>query len=86
MADKVSSGESGGRTWWRRCGKTGMDMAVEEMCPTYEMWDDGDGEMGRKNGDGLGKYKQGTNTNLRAYLHSRIMGMAENISGEYSDG
>ena len=29
----------------RRCGTS-----------TYEIWDDGDGEMGGKDGDGLGKY------------------------------
>ena len=29
------------------------------------MWDDGDGEMGWKDGNRLGKYRQGTTTNLR---------------------
>ena len=40
----------------RRCGTT-----IEEM------WDDGDGEMGWENGDGLGKYRKGRTANLRAY-------------------
>ena len=38
---------------WSRCGTA-----------TEEMWDDEDGEMAWKNGDGLGKYWQGTTTNL----------------------
>ena len=49
---------------------------------TDEMWDDGDGEMGWKDGDGLGKYRQGTTTNLRAYPRYGIMGMADKVSGE----
>ena len=31
MVDKVSSKDSGGRAWWRRCGATGMDTAAEEI-------------------------------------------------------
>ena len=50
------------------------------------MWDDGDGKMGCKYGDGLGKYQQGTTANLRAYRRSRIMGMADKISSEDSGG
>ena len=46
---------------------------------TDEMWDDGDGEMDWKDGDILGKYQQGTTTNLRAYRRSRIMGMADKV-------
>ena len=42
---------------------------------TEDMWDDGDGEMDWKNGDGLGKYQQGTTTNLRAYRCSDKLGM-----------
>ena len=53
---------------------------------TYEMRDNRDGEMGCKDRDGLGNYRQGTNDNLRAYHRSRIMGMADNISGGDSDG
>ena len=53
---------------------------------TEEMWDDGDGEMGWKNSNGLGKYQQGVTTNLRAYRRSGIMGMVEKVSGEDSGG
>ena len=42
---------------------------------TEEMWDNGDGEMGWKDGYGLGKYKQGMTTNLRAYRCSNNLGM-----------
>ena len=42
---------------------------------TEEMWDDEYGEMGWKNRDGLGKYQQGTTTNLRAYCRSDNLGM-----------
>ena len=31
MADKVGCKDSGGRSWWMRCGTTGMDTAEEEM-------------------------------------------------------
>ena len=44
-------------------------MAIEEM------WDDGYGEMGWKNGNRIGKYRQGTTTNLRAYLRSNKLGV-----------
>ena len=37
---------------------------------TEEMWDDRDGRIGWKDGDGLGKYRQGTTTNLRSYRRS----------------
>ena len=40
----------------RRCG-----MAIDDM------WDDGDGEMGCKDGDGLEKYQQVMTANLRVY-------------------
>ena len=40
--------------------------------------------MGCKGGDRLFKYLQGTTTNLRAYCHSGIMGMADKVSGEDS--
>ena len=48
------------------------------------MWDDGDGEMGWKGGDRLGKYRQGTITNLRDYYCSGIIGMADRVGGEDS--
>ena len=48
---------------------------------TDEMWDDGDGEMGWKDGNGLVKYLQGTTTNLRAYHRSWIMGMKDKVRG-----
>ena len=47
----------------RRCGTE-----TEEMC------DNRDGEMGWKDGNGLGKYLQGTTTNLRAYRCSNNLG------------
>ena len=77
-ADDHGGGDAGQQGWiwrWRRCGTA-----------TDEMWDNGDGEMGCKDGDGLGKYQQGTTAHLRVYCRSGIMGMAEKISGEYSSG
>ena len=53
---------------------------------TNEMWDNGDDKMGWKDSDGQEKYRQGTTTNLRAYCHSGITGMAEKVSGEDSGG
>ena len=53
---------------------------------TDDMWDEKYGEMGCKDGDGLGNYQQGTTANLRAHRCSGIMGMADNISGEDSGG
>ena len=50
-------------------------MAEDEMC------DYGHGEMGCKDGDIMGKYRQGMTANLRAYCSSGIMGMAYKISG-----
>ena len=52
---------------------------------TEEMWYDGDGEMGQKNGDGLGKYQQGTTTNLRAYCHSDNLdvGATADLHGDF---
>ena len=46
------------------------------------MWDDGYGEMDRKDGDRLGKYRQGTTTELMVYRCSRIMGTEEKVSGQ----
>ena len=71
-------GDAGQQGWirrWRIC-----------WTATDEMWDDGDGEIGCKDGDGLGKYRQGKTANLRAYRRSRIMWMAEKISSEDSVG
>ena len=53
---------------------------------TDDMWDDGDGEMGWKDGKGLGKYRQGTTTNLRAYRRSMIVGMEDKVSDGDSGG
>ena len=39
------------------------------------MWNDRDGEMGKKNGDRLEKNRQGTTTNIRAYRCSGSLGM-----------
>ena len=48
-AEYEHGGRDAGKQEWiwrrRRCGTA-----------TDEMWDDGDGEMGRKDGDELGKY------------------------------
>ena len=52
----VDVGQNGCIRRRSRCGA-----ATEEMC------DDGDGETGWKNGNGMGKYLQGTSTNLREY-------------------
>ena len=40
--------------------------------------------MGWKYCDRLVKYQQGTNTNLRAYRRSGIMGMTDKVGGEDS--
>ena len=53
---------------------------------TDEMWDDGDGKIGWKDGDGLGKYRHGTTTNLRAYRSSGVMEMADKVSSEDRGG
>ena len=47
------------------------------------MWDDRYGEMGWKDGDGLGKYQQVTTTNLRAYLLSNnlVVGVTADLHG-----
>ena len=42
---------------------------------TEEMWDNRYGEMGWKNGNGMGKYQQGTTTNLRAHRRSDKLGV-----------
>ena len=42
MEDKVSDKDIGGRAWWRRCGKTGMDTAAEDM------WDGNRRDVGQK--------------------------------------
>ena len=48
------------------------------------MWDDGYGKMGWKDGDGMGKYLQGTTTNLRAYSCSDNLGVGatEDLHGD----
>ena len=46
-----------------------LDIRYTDYFPE-DMWDDGDGEMGWNNGNRLGKYLQGTATNLRAYHRS----------------
>ena len=78
-AEYEHGGRDAGKQEWiwrrRRCGTA-----------TDEMWDDGDGEMWWKDGGGLGKYRQGITTNLRAYRCSRIIGMEEKVSGEDSVG
>ena len=59
--------DAGQQEWiwrWRRCG-----IARDNM------WGDGDGEMGWKNGNRLGKYRQGTTTNLKEYRRSDNLGV-----------
>ena len=77
-ADEHGGGDSGKQGWIQRQMRLGT--AIDEM------WDNGDCEMGCKDGYGLGKYRQRTTARLRAYCSSGIMGMAENISSEDSDG
>ena len=42
--------------------------------------------MGCKDGNGMGKYRQGMTANLRAYRRSGIMVMVDKISGVDSGG
>ena len=42
---------------------------------TEEMWDDGDEKMGWKDDNRLGKYCQGTTTNMREYRRSDNLGV-----------
>ena len=67
MAYEHGDGGTGQQRWIRR----------QRRCTTAteEMWDDGDGGMGCKDGDRLGKYRQGTTTNLRAYRCFDNLGM-----------
>ena len=46
--DEHGGGDTGQQVWIRRRRRCGM--------ATEEMWDDGDGEMGWKDGDGKGKH------------------------------
>ena len=67
--DEHGGGDAGHQVWIRqrrRCGTT-----------TDEMWDDGNGEMGWKDGNKLVKYRQGMTTNLRAYRRSDNLGVGE---------
>ena len=78
---KIAADENGGeyagqQGWIRRNRRCGTEK--------YDMWDDGDGKMGCKDGGGLGKYGQRTTTNLRVYCRSGITGMAKKISDEDS--
>ena len=61
-AEDNGGGDAGKYEWIRRQMRYGT--------ATEEMWDDVDDEMGWKNGDGLGKYRQGTTTKLRVYRRS----------------
>ena len=49
---------------------------------TDEMWDNGYGEMGWKDGDRQGKYRQEMTDNLWVYCQYGIMGRADRVSGE----
>ena len=66
-ADEHSGGDAGQQGWIRR----------QRQCVTAtdDMWDDRDVEMGCKDGDGLGKYQQGTTANLSAYPCSNNLGV-----------
>ena len=66
-ADEHGGGDAGQQVWIRRRSIYGK--AKEEM------WDNEDGKMGWKNGNELGKYQQGTTTNLRAYRCSDNLGL-----------
>ena len=65
-ADNHGGGDAGQQVWIRRRRRYGT--------AKDEMWDDRDGEMGCKDGNGPGKYRQGATANLRAYHCSVIMG------------
>ena len=72
-ADEHGGGYAGKQGWirrWRRCGTA-----------TNEVWYDRYGKMGWKDGNKLGKYRQGMTTNLREYCRYGIMGMADKVSG-----
>ena len=58
-ADQQVGGDAGQQGWIQQ--RTICGVATEEM------WDDGNFEMGWKDGKGLGKYCQGKTTNLRVY-------------------
>ena len=62
VAGKHGGGDAGKKVWIRRKSRCGT--------ATDEMWDYRDYKMGWKDGKGQGKYRQGTNTNLRAYCLS----------------
>ena len=84
MVYKVSGEDSNIRARWRICRGQQRWIRQRRRCGTAtdEMWDDGDREMGWKDGNRLRKYQQGTTTNLRVYRHSGIMGMADKVSNE----
>ena len=65
--DEHGGGDAGQHGWIRRWGRY--------RTATEEMWDDGDREMGCKDGDGLGKYRKRTTTNLRTYRRSDNLGV-----------
>ena len=65
--DDHGDGDAGQQGWIRRMRRCGTE--------TEEMWDDGDCKMGWKDGNGLGKYQQGTTTNMRAYRRSNNLGV-----------
>ena len=66
-ADEHGGGYTGQQGYIRRRSRCGTS--------TDEMWDYRDGKMGWKDSDGLGKYRQGTTTNLRAYRPSDNLGV-----------
>ena len=76
MSENIGGEDSGGQEQWHRCGITGVDTTAEEMRDRNRRdvgrhkW-----QMSWKNGNGLGKYRQGTTTNLRAYCCSDNLGM-----------
>ena len=68
-ADDNGGGYAGQHRWIQRRRRC--------RTATEEMWDDRDGKMGWKDGDGLGKDQQGTTTNLRAYCRSDDLDVGE---------
>ena len=67
VADEHGGGDSGQHGWIRQRSRCGT--AIDDM------WDYGDGKIGCKDGDRLGKYRQGNTANLRAYRRSDNLGV-----------
>ena len=79
LAVKIAADENGVRDEIQQGGYAGQQVKIRQRRRCGKaikyIWDDGDGEMGWKNGNGLGKYRQRTTTNLRAYRCYDKLGM-----------